>query len=192
MMLYSQHDPSYDKLKLGGSKLTIHTDGCFLVSLANFFQHSPVDLLKIPGGVNTQGLVVSGVIAHTFGSAAGSPQTLPPEGWSIAITDHYKAEGYPTHFFCYNHDTKQMIDPLTFPAAIDICTYNITSYRPFTNCKLVDPGFPDVPLDSWYAEAVQKVHKAGLMTGGLDGTFKPDSAVTRSEMAVILMRALHL
>ena len=50
--------------------------------------------------------------------------------------------------------------------------------------------FTDVPPDSWYADAVERAASLGMLTGYPDGTFKPDQAISRKEMAVILDRLM--
>ncbi|WP_416293222.1 DUF4073 domain-containing protein [Paenibacillus illinoisensis] len=47
-------------------------------------------------------------------------------------------------------------------------------------------SFTDVSTDSWAAEAIAYVQSAGLMTGYTDGTFKPDSQLTRAEAVKVL------
>lgn len=49
-------------------------------------------------------------------------------------------------------------------------------------------GFTDVAADAWYADAVNWAALMGIVTGSGDGTFHPDSNVTREEMAVMLYR----
>jgi len=44
--------------------------------------------------------------------------------------------------------------------------------------------------DKWYASSVVAAHKAGLLTGYNDGTFRPDDKVTREELAVMIGRAI--
>lgn len=51
-------------------------------------------------------------------------------------------------------------------------------------------GFSDVSAAAWYAEAVQTAAAAGLITGYTDGSFKPNSPITRQEMATILSKAM--
>ncbi|UQZ34547.1 hypothetical protein C2I18_14080 [Paenibacillus sp. PK3_47] len=51
-------------------------------------------------------------------------------------------------------------------------------------------SFSDVSTSAWYADAVQTAAAAGLITGYTDGTFKPNSPITRQEMAVILSKAI--
>lgn len=51
-------------------------------------------------------------------------------------------------------------------------------------------SFSDVNASAWYANAVQTAAAAGLITGYTDGSFKPNSPITRQEMAVILSKAI--
>ncbi|MCL6610350.1 MAG: S-layer homology domain-containing protein [Peptococcaceae bacterium] len=54
------------------------------------------------------------------------------------------------------------------------------------------PPFNDVRPGDWHSGAVSAAHAAGLIAGCGDGTFRPDSAVTREEAAVMLARAMKL
>ncbi|XOI99142.1 S-layer homology domain-containing protein [Paenibacillus polymyxa] len=47
-------------------------------------------------------------------------------------------------------------------------------------------SFTDVSADLWAAEAIAYVQSAGLMVGYNDGTFKPDSKLTRAEAVKVL------
>lgn len=47
-------------------------------------------------------------------------------------------------------------------------------------------GFTDVSTDLWASDAIAYVQSAGLMTGYNDGTFKPDSQLTRAEAVKVL------
>jgi hypothetical protein len=134
--MYSQHDPAYDRLLLGKSKLTIHGYGCFLTSIANLYGVHPTELLKVKGGVTDTGLVVSSVLAKYCGGEVLPTTKTAPKGWCIGMTDQYKNQGFPTHFLCVNMDTKQQIDPLDFPCNIEPLTYKIVEFRPFTGVKL--------------------------------------------------------
>ncbi|MBW4084931.1 S-layer homology domain-containing protein [Paenibacillus sp. S150] len=51
-------------------------------------------------------------------------------------------------------------------------------------------AFNDVGANAWYTDAVQTAAAAGLLTGYTDGSFKPDSPITRQEMATILSKAM--
>ncbi len=48
--------------------------------------------------------------------------------------------------------------------------------------------FPDVNADAWYGDSVRYVLRKGIMTGYGDGTFAPESALTRAQLATVLWR----
>ncbi len=50
--------------------------------------------------------------------------------------------------------------------------------------------FSDVPVDAWFFDHVEAIYAAGITSGYLDGTYRPAGLVSRSEMAVFLVRAL--
>ncbi|MMZ64667.1 Endoglucanase precursor [compost metagenome] len=51
------------------------------------------------------------------------------------------------------------------------------------------PVFADVKAGSWYAEALALAGQAGLIQGTGEANFHPDRAITRQEMAAMLVRA---
>ncbi|MBX6378499.1 MAG: S-layer homology domain-containing protein [Clostridia bacterium] len=50
------------------------------------------------------------------------------------------------------------------------------------------PPFADVEATAWYAPAVIVAWERGLMMGDPDGRFRPDRALTRAELAVLVLR----
>ncbi len=50
----------------------------------------------------------------------------------------------------------------------------------------VEPPFPDVDEEAWYAEEVSKGIAAGYLSGYPDGTFRPHAPISRAEAASIL------
>lgn len=52
-------------------------------------------------------------------------------------------------------------------------------------------GFKDL-TGHWAAQVINKLVSLGIVSGYLDGTFKPDNIITRAEAASILTRALKL
>ena len=133
MNFYSQIDPEYKFLTLPKSSLTIGAQGCFLTSLCNLSggTMSPPEAMKTKGGFVRGGYLISGVLAEALGMKRGKTIKEKPEGWCIGVTDKYKSKGVPTHFVCINHDTEEMIDPLTFPAKIEPNIYDFYEYRLF-------------------------------------------------------------
>ncbi len=60
-------------------------------------------------------------------------------------------------------------------------------------CQTVEtPSFSDVASDSWCYVYVQYLADQGIVTGYEDGTYQPDSEVTRDQMAVYIARAFGL
>ena len=53
-------------------------------------------------------------------------------------------------------------------------------------------SFPDVSSSAWYADAVAKLHAAGVMNGDENGAMRPESYVSREEAAVLMYRALEV
>lgn len=49
--------------------------------------------------------------------------------------------------------------------------------------------YADVPPSHWSFKYVEAVHRAGIMTGFPDGTFRPDEPATRANVAVAMIRA---
>jgi hypothetical protein len=49
--------------------------------------------------------------------------------------------------------------------------------------------FSDVPANVWYTNAIARMVELGIATGYTDGTYRPNSPVSRGEMAVFLDRA---
>lgn len=52
-------------------------------------------------------------------------------------------------------------------------------------------SFSDVPQDYWAYAYIEALHEAGLTGGYTDGTYRPENAVTRAEMAVFLERGMR-
>ena len=52
--------------------------------------------------------------------------------------------------------------------------------------------FTDVAAEAWYAGAVATAAKYGLITGFIDGSFRPDEAITREQAMHIITRAMKL
>ena len=50
-------------------------------------------------------------------------------------------------------------------------------------------GFPDVPVDAWYAEPVRYLARVGIIGGKEDGKFHPEAQITRAEFLKLLAMA---
>lgn len=52
--------------------------------------------------------------------------------------------------------------------------------------------FPDVPQNSYYAQAIQAAYGLGIVCGYEDGTFRPDASITRAEAMTMLYSAIRV
>ncbi|MYL49377.1 S8 family serine peptidase [Halobacillus litoralis] len=60
------------------------------------------------------------------------------------------------------------------------------------NLPLKESRFPDVSPDHWAAKYIGAMEEAGIFLGYDDGTFKPNRALSREEMASLVVRAYEL
>lgn len=73
----------------------------------------------------------------------------------------------------------------------ELATFMVRIAEKFgTIIKDSSASFSDVEDGSWYAEYVKKASAMGLIKGYPDGTFKPDSTVTRAEAVTMMNRML--
>lgn len=66
------------------------------------------------------------------------------------------------------------------------------SSEDFDASKTYTANFSDVAAGSWYYNYIGYVYEKGIVTGYQDGTFAPDSKITRAEFATIMQRYLGL
>lgn len=91
--------------------------------------------------------------------------------------------------YCYdalmNGVTKNTFEPNADTTRAMVVT---TLWRLAGEPEAEDSVFSDVPADEWYTTAVAWAAEAGVVNGYGDGTFAPDQAITREEMATMLYR----
>lgn len=134
MILYSQRDIQYSAIPLGIS--TIKKDGCVVMSLSTLFQKTPREILSVPHAFNWKGECDIQKVVEYFGGKITYRGIKKPSGWCLAKTSYYKNAGQPTHYFPYNPDTKEAIDPLQNPAARMQNIYPINEYIWIEGIKL--------------------------------------------------------
>lgn len=138
MELYSQRDPSYKNKLLPKSNLTMGNYGCYVTSIAILGQVHPVSLLKDKNFAQG-GLLYSQYAAEDAGMTyKGAFRS--PKGWCIGVTDHYKSQGFPTHFFVVNSELQLQVDPLKENPIIEPLTYSCMQYRLFDGVKFSQNG----------------------------------------------------
>jgi hypothetical protein len=78
--------------------------------------------------------------------------------------------------------------PLSFTAGVQPSTTPTTPTTPATPASV----FSDVSARYWGYNAITNLSNEGIVSGYPDGTFKPNAAITRSEFAAMLVKALGL
>lgn len=67
-------------------------------------------------------------------------------------------------------------------AEVAVALYNLlVAKQPVT-----ESAFSDVSLNAWYGKEVNALHKAGIIGGYSDGTFRPNKEITRAEFVKLL------
>ena len=136
-MFYSQKDIRWATKKLGFGKTTIGSSGCFITSIGNLVEKTPVeinDLAKKCGAFNVD-MLNAGVLAKELGYGYVK-QIRPPVNVCVAETNYYSKMGVPQHFFLFNPKNAKRVDPLDLSPGWESNTYPIVSYRLFVKTEL--------------------------------------------------------
>lgn len=57
------------------------------------------------------------------------------------------------------------------------------------NASIYQGGYADIDASAWYANEIQAIVGAGIMTGDPDGNFRPEDTISRQEMAKVIVNA---
>lgn len=125
-------------------------------------------------------LLVLGLLSSSFALAAGAPFGDVKQGnwyYDAVQTVYNKGlmKGTSAGIFDPNGTT-------TRGAVVTIL------HRMAGNPNLGASSFPDVSPNTWYSRAVAWAASKGIVLGYSDGSFRPNEAVTREQMAAILLR----
>ncbi len=135
----------------------------------------------IPGGVCVTVRDATGGYFGGAGPIVGSVYTVPglPTGVDLRIRfDDCLADEYGRSWFDGQSDV----------STADLIVLAPSEARTGVNGIL--GSFPDVPRDHWGFDHIEAIFAAGFTSGNTDGTYQPEGLVSRSEMAVFLVRAL--
>jgi hypothetical protein len=158
-MFYSQRDVKWATKKLGFGKTTIGSSGCFITSIGNIVEKTPIeinDLAKKCGAFNVD-MLNAGILAKYLGYGYVK-QIRPPVSVCVAETNYYKKVGVPQHFFLLNPKNSKRVDPLDIEPAWESNNYPIVSYRlfvkleakksPVASQKPADVKLPTPPVET--------------------------------------------
>lgn len=120
----------------------------------------------------------------TIGYAAENTVPLDTKGhWAAGVLDKWAGNGW-----LKGTAEGKMLPNQTITRAEVAALVNAS----FGFVEKSDATFKDVSAEAWYANAVSIAAKASYLQGSTDGHFRPDAAITRQEMAVIIARLLRL
>ncbi|WP_240421711.1 fibronectin type III domain-containing protein [Paenibacillus periandrae] len=188
----------------GGKTITIHNFGTTYVTRSIKLDHS-IDSSKVTAvlydPVNQEMTFVPAVFSSDNGSG----------GTQITIKNHSNSiytivESNKTFVDASNHWAKADIELLA--AKLLVKGETDTTFgpdHPITRAQFAAllvgalglgyearTDFVDMNGREWFAGAVGAAAQAGLVTGFEDSTFKPDTGITREQMALMLVRAMAI
>ena len=119
--------------------------------------------------------------------------TVTPSTQSRRFTD-MGGHGWaaPSVDFLYESGVTTGTSATTYGPAANITRgdFILMLYRAFDLNASASGGFPDVPGNSYYAQAIAVAKALGIAQGGDDGRFRPADPLTREDAMVFLYRTL--
>ncbi|MBN3032580.1 MAG: S-layer homology domain-containing protein [Candidatus Saganbacteria bacterium] len=113
---------------------------------------------------------------------------VPPDYWagpaiSILLTEKLLF-GYPREFF---HPERKI-------TRAEMCALLMKPYflAAGASAEVAPPAFADVLPDYWAAPYIVRAQMLGYLKGYPDGTFRPDSTITRAEGVALIARLINL
>lgn len=140
-------------------------------------------VLEYAGGEGADG-ILSAEVTH-FSSYAvlrydKSFSDLPEGHWASGAVKQLAARQLVQGVSLDRFEPKRAVTRAEFTAML-VRSLGIT--------RQADAAFTDVQPDKWYADAVSAAKQAGIVNGVTSASFGPDAAITRQEMAAMLVRA---
>lgn len=117
---------------------------------------------------------------------------IESDGTSMAAP--FAAGTFAQYMEAYPHLTNGQLRATVNRAAMDLGAKgrdNLYGYGLVQSLTSKAALFPDLKLNYWYTPAIQKVFDLKVTNGFPDGTFRPNSSITRGEAVTMLGRALN-
>ena len=124
--------------------------------------------------------VLAAGLALPAGAAGSRFADVPAGAWYAEAVEAAAEQGYMTGVDSSHFAPEAMVTRATGVTVLWRMESSPAASAP--------SGFSDVPAGSWYAGAVDWAAQAGIAGGDGQGRFRPDAAVTRQELAVLLAR----
>lgn len=124
---------------------------------------------------------------YTTGSASAADNAAAPEGsaWYRRYFEYAYENGIISYAF-YNSDATQKANRGQFA---EIFANSLPGEALESINTVADNAIPDVKTSDRYAEHIYKLYRAGILAGSdANGTFNPQTYITRAESATIVSR----
>ncbi len=125
---------------------------------------------------------VMGMSLFGFGVTASAEYADLEGHWSAESVEKWSSAG-----IIQGEDGKFRPDDNITRAELAVLLDRLLIYSPAEGVQ-----FPDVPERAWYADAITKLHAAGVMNGDENGAMRPEEFVSREETAALMYRALDV
>jgi len=153
------------------------------------------------GLVNPQGFLVTGDV--TFYAQWGTISTPPGGGWlpppteptqptaPTDPTDPGSAVYHHAYLIGFEDGTVRPRANVT-RAQVATIFFRLMSDSDRAGYWMQTNPYPDVALEQWFNNAVSTTTNAGMFIGLPDGTFQPNRAITRAELATVIARLMDV
>jgi beta-glucanase (GH16 family) len=128
--------------------------------------------------------------AYVPPAATGSVfSDVPASHWAAAWIEQLAAEGITAGFPDGTFRPSEPVTRAQMAIFLLKAKYGQTYNPPAVGSST---GFTDVPTSHWAAAWIKQLAAEGITAGFPDGTFRPNDAVTRTQMAVFLVKTFDL
>lgn len=140
-----------------------------------------------PNGLLTASQTIKLAAAlHQLKNSGKVTLTNGDENWYDTYVDYAIANGIIGAEYD-NYTDAQMNAVITRAVFVDILHGAMCDYEVIN--QVADDAIPDVKMGDPYADEIYDFYRAGILIGcDAEGTFRPNTSITRSEMATILIR----
>lgn len=171
-----------------GQFTDVNEDNIFAANIKRAYELGMIkgretNYFDINGGMTVAEAVVMAARLHSIYNT-GSAEFKEGTVWYQVYADYAVGKGlmFEGQFDSYSRAVTRAEFARLFAAAFPDSALKAVN-------SVADGAIPDVPADAAYYAAVYKLYRAGVLTGSdAEGTFLPDTGITRGEAAALMTR----
>ena len=150
-----------------------------------------VESVKITGSQNVPGssanVASDAVIKNAKGEDVTKNYNIKYVDGTLTMLEVLNKEDHFNYIIGYTDGTVRPNNNIT-RAEVATIFFRLLTDDARANYDAKTSTFSDVANGQWYTRAIATLAKAGIVNGDPDGTFRPNDAITRAEMAAIIAR----